>query len=144
MALAASGSVGETIAPRANAAGQVMPVDHRVGDHGHRDRGGQDQPDRGHRDRPGVGPQVAGRGEEAGPVQQRRQEHHQDQLGRQLDAGMPGSEPEHQPAEDEQDRIGHANQPGQDAQPGHGDHQRQQQRFDLVQRALRLTRSLPP
>ena len=65
-----------------------------------------DEPDREQSDRPGVGAEVAEGREEGGSVEERRQHAEQHQLRLELELGQPREEPEHEPAEHEQDRVG--------------------------------------
>ncbi len=65
----------------------------------------QHEPDREQPDRPEVRAQVAQRGEERGPVEERRQHADEHELGRQVDLGQAGHEAERETAEHEQDRI---------------------------------------
>ena len=82
------------------------PRDERLGDDGDDDGRDQDEPDRQETDRPEVAPEVADRGEVAGPEQDRRQEQQEDEVGLELDrrAG-PGTNPRASPPSDEQDRV---------------------------------------
>ena len=85
IAVAASGSVGETMAPRTNARGPRQPGDECVrddGDDDHRQRA-RDRPRAARR--PHVRAQVAQRGEERGPVEERRQDADEDEVRRQVD-----------------------------------------------------------
>jgi hypothetical protein len=59
IAVAATGSVGETMAPSTNAVGHDMLVDHRVGDDRDGARGGEHEPDREQADRADVLAQLA-------------------------------------------------------------------------------------
>ena len=125
MAVAASGSVGETIAPSAKRGGPGETRYQRVsrnrdGTHRRRDKSeGQEG------DRSEVGEQFPGGGEEGGQVEQGREKQHEDHIGRQLSLRQAGDESEHQASKNEEDRIRHIHQPGQNAQSGHGYHQRQ-------------------
>ncbi len=65
----------------------------------------QDEPDRKETHGPDVRAEVAQRGEERGPVEERRQHADEDEVGRQVDLGQPGHEPEREAAEHEQDRV---------------------------------------
>ena len=84
MAAPASGSVGETTAPRANAAAQQ---------------------NRGERERPQAGADVVEVREEGRGVQQRRQEDHEDDLGVELDLRQPGDEAHRGAADHQHDRV---------------------------------------
>ena len=70
-------------------------------DRGHR---GADEAEREERDWPLVRAQVAERREERAGVEERRQNGHEDDVGRQRDVRQTRDEPEHDAAEDEQDR----------------------------------------
>ena len=105
IAVAAIGSVGETTAPSTNAAAHGRPGHDLVRDDRDDDHRQQDEADREQPDRPQVRPQVAQRGEERGPVEERRQHAHEHEIGWQVDLRQAGDEAEREPAEHEQDRI---------------------------------------
>ena len=102
--VAASGSVGETIAPRTNASPRKA-LDRRVRDDGDTHRRDDDEPDREEADRPHIGPQIAKRREERRAVEQRRQDAEEDELGLELELRHPRNEPDREAAEDEEDRV---------------------------------------
>ena len=105
IAAAATASGGETIAPSTNAAGQVQPLDERVGDDGDHDRRGQHAADGEQGDRLQLGAEVTERRVEGGGVEQRRQEEEEDQLRLEREVGQARHEAERQAADDEQRRI---------------------------------------
>ena len=105
IAVAAIGSVGETIAPSTKALGHVNPSIERVRDDRDADGGHDDEADREQPDRPYVGSQVAERGEEGGAVEERRQHAEEDELRLELDVRHSRDDADRQPAEHEQDRI---------------------------------------
>ena len=124
---------------RADALGHAEPAEDRLGRHGVRrredspehERQRPRQPDhevgrrgdhedrREHeaygqqRDRPQVRAQVERRGEETSRVQERRQEDHEDHLGRYLHRRQPRREAEREPAEHQEDRVRNPNHAGQ-------------------------------
>ncbi len=70
--------------------------------------GREHEPDGEHPDRGRIRTELAQRGVEGGGVEQRRQERHEDEVGRQLDVRHARKQPDDEPAEDEQDRVRHA------------------------------------
>ena len=104
ISVAASASVGETIAPSVNALGPREAADRGVRDNRDAARRRGDEADREQRDRAEVRPQVAEPGEERGRVEERRQDRDEDEIRRQLQVRQPGHEAEQQAADDEQDR----------------------------------------
>src|SRR6266540_2274218 len=118
--------------PQRECRGPGQPGDQRVRDRRDGDHGHQDQHHRRQRDRPRVAAQVRRWREEGRPVQQRRQEQHQHQVGWQLHGRDPWHEPEQESAEDEQDRVRHPDHAGQDAQCPHCHHQDQQQELGIL------------
>ena len=68
-----------------------------VRDDGDDDHRQQHEPDGEQPDRPQVRPQVAQRGEERGAVEERRQDPDEDEVGRQVDLGQPGTKPSASP-----------------------------------------------
>jgi hypothetical protein len=94
-----------------------------VRDDGDARRRHDDEADSEHADRADAHSQISQRGEERGPVEQRRQHAEEDQLGAELDRRHAGHEPDRQPAEHEQDWIRNA-QGGRDGEHRrHGDEQ---------------------
>jgi hypothetical protein len=106
IAVAAAGSVGETIAPSANADDRDRPC--------RRD----DEPDRRQGDHPRVVAQRAQVAEERRRVEQRRQEDEQDEIGVELDVGDPRHEPEQEAADHQRDRVRDLQPVRQRVQPG--------------------------
>ena len=125
IAVAATGSVGETIAPSAKASGHESPIT-SCADHGDGPDRHEHQADRRHRDRAQVAAQRAQVREEGGRVQQRRQEDQEHQVGLELDLRHARHQPEHQPAEHERDRIGHR-QPARDHVQARDRHEQRRQ-----------------
>ncbi len=74
-------------------------------DHGDDDRRHYYEPDCEEPDRADVGAEIAERGEERGPVEERRQDAEEDELRLELEVGHARHEPDREPADDEQDRI---------------------------------------
>ena len=102
------------------------------GDGAHRD---QHEPDRLQRDRAQVAPQVVQVGEEGRRVEQRRQEDHEHELGLELDVRQPGHEAEHQPADDQHDRVGDVHRARGRAEDGHRDQEADEDELDVVHQA---------
>ena len=125
IAVAATGSVGETIAPSAKASGHESPIA-SCADHGDGPDRHEHQADRRHRDRAQVAAQRAQVREEGGRVQQRRQEDQEDQIGLELDLRDARKQTEHQPAQHERDRIGHR-QPARDHVQARDRHEQRRQ-----------------
>ena len=98
-----------------------------MGEHGHAAHGDQHEPDGQERDRAQVGPHLAHRDVQRGPVQQRRQEHQQGQVGVELDPRETRHEPDPDPDDHEQDRVGHARPRGQRDHHRDGGQEPQQQ-----------------
>ncbi len=131
IAVAATGSVGETIAPSANATAQGRPISSwpttataqvvsstspiEVSDSA-----------------AGVGAQRPQVGEERRHVEQRRQEDHQHQVGVELDVGDAGQVAERDRPEHEHDRVRDAEQPRDHAQRRDRDAQAEDQELGLV------------
>jgi hypothetical protein len=130
--VAASGSVGDTIAPSANAAAQGSPPTSVCATTATAQMVTSTSPTASSV----IGRALAhrSRGEEknAAWYSSGGQEQHQDQLGRQLGRRHTGHEPEHQAAQDEQDRVGHPDRASQHAQSAHGHHEHQQQQLRLM------------
>ena len=117
MVAAASGSVGETIAPRTKAASQGRPGTSacaaQATAHEHESY-------RAERERADVGPEVAEVREDRLAVEDRRQEDDEHELGFEPHLGQPGDEPEQGTAQDEHDRVRYRQQAGQSAQAHDG------------------------
>ena len=105
IAVAATGSVGETTAPRTKAAAHGRPGTIAWATTATMTIVSEDEPDREQPDRAQVGAQVAQRGEERGAVEERRQDADEDEVGRQVDLGQARDEAEREAAEHEQDRV---------------------------------------
>ena len=84
-----------------------------MGRRGDREDRRQHEADGQKRDRPQVCAQVERRGEEARRVQERRQEDHEDHLGRYLHRRQPRRKAEREPAEHQKDRVRHPEHAGQ-------------------------------
>ena len=125
IAVAATGSVGETIAPSAKASGHESPIA-SCADHGDGPDRHEHQADRRHRDRAQVAAQRAQVREEGGRVQQRRQEDQEHQIGLELDLRDARQQTEHQPAQHERDRIGDR-QPARDHVQARDRHEQRRQ-----------------
>ena len=67
-------------------------------------------------DGPEMQPEVAERGGEGAPVQERRDEEEEEGFGVELHPGEPGHEHQRQPGEDEKHRMRHPEAPGHQAQ----------------------------
>jgi hypothetical protein len=96
-----------------------------VGDRGDDDRGHQHEPYGEQEDRPEVEPEVAPGGKERLVVEQRWQKEQEDKLWVELDRGKPRHEAQGQPAQDQQDRVGHSDSLGQRGEDDHGQQQAQ-------------------
>ena len=111
-------------------------LDEQARDEPDGDRREQHEPDRELADGPDVRLEVPDGRAERGPEQDRRQEQQEDQLGRQLDGrgvGQLGEEqPQAQPAEDEQDRVGDPDPPGDVRQRDREGEQDQDEFDDLL------------
>ena len=105
--VAATGSVGPSAAPSTKAISHGQ-AGHEVGGDGHGDRGGQHQAHGQQDHRAGHEPDVLGGEAERRRVEDHRQEDQEDQLGRDLDVGREGNEPDDQPAEHQRHRVRHA------------------------------------
>ena len=140
IAVAASGSVGETIAP----ARTRPPTASRGPLHAPRrrpDRRQQHQPDRVHRDHPHLRAEVA-QGAEVGEVeQQRRQEDQQDDVRVQRHVGHARREADQAPAHDERDRVGDVERPCGRGEHRDRDQQEEDDELDVVHPRARI---LPP
>ena len=105
IAVAAIGSVGETTAPRTNAAAHGSPGTISCATTATTTIVRSTRPDREQPDRPQVRAQVAQRREEGGSVEQQRQHADEHEVGWEVDLGQAGHEAEREPAEHEDDRI---------------------------------------
>ena len=104
---AARASVGETIAPRVNAAPHDIPAKAACATT-RDDAGGRgDEPHREQRDRPQVRAEVAQAREERRRVEERRQDRDEHEIRRQLHLGQPRHEAEQEAADDEEHRDRH-------------------------------------
>ena len=126
IAVAAIGSVGETIAPSTKAAAQGSSGTIACATTATATIVSEDEPDREHPDRSHVRAQVAERGEERRPVEERRQHADEHEVGRQLELGHPRDEAEREPAEHEQDRVRDPHPRHEHEQRGAGDEQHEQ------------------
>jgi hypothetical protein len=120
---AASGSVGETIAPSTNAASQGRSgisscAAQATAAHRH-----QHEPDGGQRERAQAGAQVVDVGVDRRGVEERRQEDDEHHLGIELHLRQARDEPDQRAADDEHDRIRDRHQARERAQAGDGDQQ---------------------
>ena len=106
--VAASGSVGATTAPRMNASCQERPATTSCATSATPPIVANTSPIGEHADRCRVRTELAQRGVEGGRVEQRRQERDEDEIRRQLDVRHPREQADDEPADDEQDRIRHA------------------------------------
>ena len=102
--LAASGSVGETIAPRTTRSPTGI-VDECVRDDRDTDGRREHETDREQPDRPHVRPQLAKRGEESRAVEQRREHAEEDELWVEIDRGIRRNDSDRKTTEHEEDRI---------------------------------------
>jgi hypothetical protein len=107
-------------------------VEDRVGQPADYGGGRQDQADRHQRDHPQVFAQRRQVGEEGVGVQQRRQEQEQDEVRVEVDLGDARDHPEDEPAEDEDDRVGHRAPVGDRVQQRDRDQQRRDEDLDLA------------
>ena len=71
-------------------------------------------------------------GEERRDVEQRRQEQHEHELRVELDIRHAGHEPDAEAAEDEQDRVRHAEPAREHAEGGDGRQQPEQEHLDVT------------
>jgi hypothetical protein len=110
------------------------------GDREHRD---EHQPDGVERDRAQIGAQVAQRGEERRPVEERREEDQQDQVGWQLDLRDAGYEPDPKPADHEQDRVGHIEDAGENRETRDRHEQTEDDKFEVLHALGESRRSSP-
>jgi hypothetical protein len=84
-----------------------------MGDEGDREGGGENEPYGEQHYRPEVGAQVERRGGDGRRVQQWRQKDEEDCLRRDLDVGQSRHKADTQAAQNQEDRVGHAEHPGQ-------------------------------
>ena len=103
ISVAASASVGETIAPSVNATAHGSPI-HSCATTATAAIVAADETEREQRDRPLVRAQVAQRREERARVQERRKHGDEHDVRRKRDVRQPGDEAHHDPAQHEQDR----------------------------------------
>ena len=115
-AIAATGSGGETMAAEDERGGPRELGGERVRHHRDGHDGEQDHQRAEAGDRPEVQPEVAERGVERAPVEQRGDEEEEERVGVELDPGEPGHEHQPQPREDEQHRMRHPKAPGHQSQ----------------------------
>jgi hypothetical protein len=90
------------------------------------------EPDREPADRPHVALELARVGEEGGAVEQRRQEQQEHEVRVERDLADPGHEPEREPARDEGDRVGHADDPREDRQRDDRHEQAEDRELEMV------------
>ena len=130
--VAATGSVGETMAPSANAAAHGRSGDERVGDDGDRDHRASTSPTTSS----AIGRRFARRSrrsaKNAADVEQWRQEDDEDELRRELDVGQAGDEADQQAADDEHDRVRDVDGAGGRGQHGHRNQEADEDELDVV------------
>ena len=105
------------------AAGPVEAGHELVRDDRHGAGRGEDERDREERERRQLGPQLARGGRVAGGVQQRRQEDEEHDVGLERDVRERRDEPDHQPADDQDDRVRDRGQVGHPHEGGGGEQQ---------------------
>jgi hypothetical protein len=132
MVAAASGSVGETIAPRTKATSQGRPGTSVCAAQATAHIGREHQPDRAERERAQVGPKVAEVRIDRRAVEKRRQEDDQHDLGVEPHLGQAGNESEYGAADNEHDRIRHGQLAGERAQARDGHQQSGDQKLGLA------------
>ncbi len=115
------GSVGETIAPNRNAAGQVRPSTSACATVATASVVAPTRPSASSE----IGRTFAlpERVEERGRVEQGRQEGDEHEVGVELELRQPGYEPQHEPADDEEDGVRDAYERGQHDEAPDGDEQ---------------------
>ncbi len=121
------------------ALGQPEPRDQRAHHERDGEGGRQDEAERQQRQRGGDAAQGARVGEERAPVDQRRQEHQEDEVGRQLPVGGSRQQPGERPDDDEHHRVGQAGAAGEGDAQQHDDAEgeaEQGERVGLHGRAL--------
>ena len=123
--VAASASVGPTIAPSVKAAAQPRPGTSAWATTATRTIVKSTRPIERRDERGEVRAQVADRRLDRGAEEQRRQEDEQDQVGLELDARQARDERQPEAAEHEQRRVGHADAAGDLVQDRDGDEDRQ-------------------
>jgi hypothetical protein len=84
------------------------------------------EPDGERCDRPQMSAKLAWRGKEGGVVQERRQEDHEDHLGRNLEGGQARHEADSQTSEDQEHGVWHLQRSGQLREQGGGPEQKDQ------------------
>ena len=136
IAVAAVGSVGETIAPRTNATGHEMPGMSSCATTATSTIVRSTRPTASSDDRLQVRPELPQRGEEGRAVQERRQDGDEDEVRRQLDRRDPGHEPEREPTDHEQDRVRDADSLGDDDQRCRRDEQEEKDEGCLRRRTF--------
>ena len=135
MAVAAIGSVGDTMAPSTNAELQREIVDRGVGDDCHCERRYHHEPDAEEAYRPQVQLELVQRREERPGVQQRREHGDEHEIGWQLELGHPGNEPQREAADHEDDGVRDAKRRGDHEHGGDG-HQQHEEDEQLLVRQL--------
>ena len=134
MVVAASGSVGETTAPRAKAAAHGIPSTSSCATRATAHIVNSTSPTALMVIPPQVAPHRLQIGEERRRVQERREEEQQDDVGVELDLGHARDEPENQAAHDQHDRVRDPHQPRDGAQHDDRDEQPGEQVLDLSHR----------
>ena len=129
--VAATGSVGETTAPRAKATGHVQ-LEHVVAHDGDEHHRHEHEPDGRHREGTGVAAERLDVREEGRRVEQRRQEDEQHEVRVELRLGDAGQDAQHETAEDEHDRVRDADAAGQRVENGDRHEHGGQAEFEAV------------
>jgi hypothetical protein len=114
--------------------------DRRVRDARHRRDRRDDEPDREEEDGPDVPPVLAERRVHGLPVEERREEDEEHEVGLELDVRQAGDEAEAEPAEDQDDRIRNADADGERAEEHDGDEERDDDRLVRHRPALQRLR----
>jgi hypothetical protein len=125
MVVAATASVGDTTAPRANARGERHPGDHGIRHQGDEHRREDDGPDRQDADGLPVGPDVDERGAQRRSVEKGRQEADQHHVRLDVVVGYAGNERGDDADDHQHERSGETEPAGRCGHDGHGDDQRQ-------------------
>ena len=128
ISVVASASVGDTTAPSVKALAHARPSAEWA-THATPHMVAATTPIASRRDRAQVRAQVSQPGEERRRVEQRRQDRHQHQVGRQREVRQAGHEPEQQAAADQEDRGRHPGPRGRDEQRTERRQKREQLQF---------------